>query len=85
MTYVIVYLIFCVTTSISAVLEVFWPILKSAKAEGIDNEFTNSPYLSVFVFFVINIFFAPLMFLGLFMPGCYARTYAGISKVVHQE
>lgn len=78
------YAIFAIATSLSSIYEVFWPVLSSARSQGIKNEFTNSMYLSTFVFFLINTLFAPLVFLVLIIPGVSVSATKGLSQVVHE-
>lgn len=80
-----IYLIFAVTTSLSSIYELFWPALKAARDLGIQNELTQAPYLSTFIFFCINVIVAPLVFLVIVIPGMHQKAYAGISKVTHEN
>ena len=85
MTYLTIYAIFCLATAISALYEIFWPLLKSAMDKRIENDFTQSPYLSLFVFFGIMLLTAPFMFIILVVPGWHQNCYKGMSSVFHEE
>ena len=85
MSYLVLYLIFAVATALSSIYEIFWPLVSKAKSLGIKNDFTASPYLSTFVVLLINMLFAPLVFLILVLPGATNSAFNGLSKVVFEE
>jgi uncharacterized membrane protein YqhA len=66
MDWLILYVVFALTTSICAWLFYFMPAVKEAKSRGIVNSFTNSPILSSIVYIIISIFIAPTIFMALF-------------------
>lgn len=78
------YAIFALATATSMTYESFWPALKSAKSKGIKNDFTYSPYLSVVVFFLINLLFAPFIFFAIVVPWISESFFKGITKIVHE-
>jgi len=79
------YAIFCLATSLTLIYELFWPVIALAKRDGIDNTFTQSPLLSLFVFFVINAVLAPLVIWLLVFPPLFSAAFLGISKAVREN
>lgn len=78
------YIIFCLTTSICAVYEIFWPCLQAAIKDGIKNELTEAPWLSSFVFLVLNTILAPMVFLVIIIPSLHTNAVKGINKVMRE-
>ena len=66
MDWLIIYLIFALTTSICAWLFYYMPAVREARQRSIKNSFTNSPVLSSVVYIVISTFIAPTIFVALF-------------------
>lgn len=85
MSYLYVYFIFALTTGLSATYELFWPIVKQAKKEGVVNEFTKSPYLCFSVFTILQTLIAPIIAIIVFVPPLYEAAYAGIHREVMRE
>jgi hypothetical protein len=79
------YLIFCLATSLTLIYELFWPIIAHARKDNIDNDFTRSPLLSLFIFFVVNTVLAPLVFWILVFPPLFAGAFLGITKAVREK
>jgi len=79
------YIIFCVATSLTLIYELFWPIIALARREGIDNDFTRSPLLSLFIFFIINAVLAPLVVWLLIIPPLFSGAFLGITKAVREK
>jgi uncharacterized membrane protein YdjX (TVP38/TMEM64 family) len=77
------YLIFALTTSLFALIDIFYPTLKRAQAEGVDNTLTQNPKLSYFVYVCITTIIAPLVFLPLIIPSLNQRFREGIEKTVY--
>ena len=78
------YILFCITTSIVAILDLFWPAIVAARKEAIKNEITEYPLLSVVVFFCINLIIAPLLFLVVIVPSLNASATTGLNKVIRE-
>lgn len=78
------YLLFCITTSITAIYEIFWPAISAARKDGIKNEITEYPILSTIIFLVLNIIIAPALFLVIIVPSLHASAVAGINKSVRE-
>lgn len=66
MDWLIIYVVFALTTSICAWLFYYMPIVREARQRSINNSFTNSPILSSIVYIVISTFIAPTIFVALF-------------------
>jgi hypothetical protein len=79
------YAIFCLATSLTLIYELFWPVIALARREGVDNTFTQSPLLSIFIFFVINTILAPLVVWLLVFSPLYAAAVIGITKAVREK
>jgi len=77
------YLIFAFATSLFALIDIFYPTLKQAQAEGIDNTLTQNPKLSYFVYVCITTVIAPVVFLPLLVPSLNERFREGIAKTVY--
>lgn len=78
------YILFCITTSIVAILDIFWPAIVAARKDGIKNELTEYPLLSVMIFFCINTVIAPLLFLVVVVPKLNASAVTGLNKVIRE-
>lgn len=76
------YILFCITTSITSILDIFWPVISLAKKDGIKNEVTESPVFSTIVFFVINTIIAPLLFFVIIVPSLNEQATRGLSKAL---
>jgi hypothetical protein len=79
------YVIFCLATSLTLIFELFWPIIALAKRDGIDNDFTRSPLLSLFIFFIVNTVLAPLVVWLLIIPPLFSGAFLGISRAVREK
>jgi len=79
------YTIFCLATSLTLIYEMFWPVIAHARLDGVDNTFTQSPLLSLFIFFVINAVLAPLVIWLLIFPPLYSAAFLGITKAVREK
>ena len=62
------YIVFCITTAILA--NTYWitPLIDALKSIRPSHDIANSPYLTHFVFFLIGIALAPLLFLPVVVP-----------------
>lgn len=76
------YILFCITTSITSILDIFWPVISLAKKDGIKNEVTESPVFSTIVFFLINTIIAPLLFFVIIVPSLNEQATRGLSKAL---
>lgn len=66
MDWLVVYLVFALSTAICVWLFYYLPIVRAARASGVSNSFTNSPILSSIVYIIISVFIAPMLFAPLF-------------------
>lgn len=55
------YIIFALTTGISCWFVFYWPVMREAKALGIENVTTQNPLLSSIVYIVISTIIAPVL------------------------
>ncbi len=60
------YLLFAFSISLSACYFWFWPVLKEAKATGINNSFTQYPVLSTIIYILISVIVAPILLFPMF-------------------
>lgn len=60
------YTVFAITTGICSWLFYYRPTLKEARELNINNSFTRSPILSSFVYMIISMLIAPIVFIPLF-------------------
>lgn len=74
-----------ITIALSIVIEVYRPALMQAIEEGVDTNLTRSPYLGMFVAFLINLVLAPAMLLVILMPGAISNLHTGFSKVIREQ
>jgi hypothetical protein len=79
------YIIFCLATSLTLIYELFWPVIALARREGIDNDITRSPLLSLFIFFIVNTALAPLVVWLLVFPPLFSSAFLGITKAVREK
>lgn len=79
------YAVFCVATAISTLYEIVVPCIRSAQKLRIVNSFTEHPWLSMFVAFVVIALTAPIAFIVMIVPGMHERYYFGLSTVIHEE
>lgn len=87
MSYLVLYLLFAVTTGIASVYVLSYPSIKQAQREGIVNEFTEHPILSNMVVGCICTLIAPIIFFTLFaLPDFYYdRMRLGFDSVVMKQ
>lgn len=85
MTIYSLYIIFGLTTAISSLYEIFWPIVRDAKALGVINEITIHPYLSSFIFLIIQFVFAPLVLIVLLVPSLHKSAVKGLQREIERE
>jgi hypothetical protein len=66
MDWLVVYLVFALSTAICVWLFYYLPIVRAARASGVSNTFTDNPILSSIVYIIISVFIAPMLFVPLF-------------------
>lgn len=79
------YLIFALTTSIFALIDVFTPLLNKARANGVKNVLTENPKLSIFVYFILTILVAPFVILPLLVPSMNVRFRASLETIINEQ
>lgn len=79
------YAIFALTTSLTLIYTLFWPVIRQAKLDGIDNAFTNAPLTSLVIFFIVNTVLAPVMIWLILVPSLYTNAEAGITRAVREK
>jgi len=79
------YLAAALATGIVSWRYIFWPLVREARALGINNDITRSPYLSSFVFVIINTFFAPIVTVIIFVPSFFEAAKLGMIKSLSEE
>lgn len=80
-----VYFIFAFATALTAVYEIFWPLVRKARKENVRNEITANPVLSCFIFGVIQVILAPAMILVIFIPGLFEPMKNGLETEIMRE
>lgn len=79
------YLIFALTTSIFALIDVFIPTLNQAREDGVANVLTENPKLSVLVYFFLTTLIAPFVILPLIVPSMNTRFKNSLAKVINEQ
>jgi hypothetical protein len=83
--FIAVYFAAAIATGIVSWWYIFWPLTKEAIQLGIKNDITRAPYLSSFVFIVINTIFAPIVTVIIFVPSFFEAAKTGILKSISEE
>jgi uncharacterized membrane protein YdjX (TVP38/TMEM64 family) len=78
------YIIFALTTSIFALIDVFIPILNEVRADEVSNVLTENPKLSCFVYFCITTIVAPFVVLPIVIPSMNVRFREAMAKVIRE-
>jgi hypothetical protein len=79
------YAIFALTTSLTLIYVLFWPAIYQAKLDGVDNDFTNAPIISLVIFFIVNTVLAPVMVWLIFVPSLYKNAELGITRAIREK
>jgi hypothetical protein len=79
------YLLFALTTGISSCILFLAPAIAEAKFIGIENSFTESTWLSYFIYTFITTVTAPFAVLPIFIPSFGERFRAGIGRAVFES
>lgn len=82
---IIAYFAIAIATSIVSWLFMFWPLVREAISAGVINDITKSPYLSSLVFITINIIFAPIVVLVVFIPSMFESARAGMRRAINED
>jgi hypothetical protein len=76
------YLIFALTTGISSCYEFLMPAITKAKDDNITNTFTQSPWLSYFIYTITTTIFAPFTIIPIVFMTANANFRRGVERVV---
>ena len=79
------YLLFALTTGISSCVLFLAPAVAQAKLLGIQNSFTESTWLSYFIYTTITSITAPFAVLPIFIPSFGERFKNGIGRAVFES
>lgn len=76
------YLLFAFSTSITACIFWFWPLLQQAREQKISNTFTQSPKTSVVVYIILSAVVAPVLVFPLLNSRMAEQFQAGLAKEI---
>lgn len=80
------YIIFALATSIACCYEFFWPVIKEAQLLGIENEFTEYPKLSAFIYICISTIVAPVLVIPMIFTTSGEKFRNGLrNTIVHDK
>ena len=79
------YLLFAFSTSITATLFWFWPLVKQARAEGIENTFTQYPKASAVGYVLVGTLIAPLLIPPFFSETIAQKFSNGLAREILQQ
>jgi uncharacterized membrane protein YdjX (TVP38/TMEM64 family) len=79
------YALFALTTGISSCYLFLVPAVNLAKDLGIKNSFTDSTWLSYFIYIIITSITAPFSVLPIFIPSFAQRFKLGLEKSVMES
>lgn len=79
------YLVFSLTVAIVSLLVHFIPCLAEMTDAGIDNEISNSKYISCVVYFCAAFVLAPLLFFATILPATSERYKQGVYLALTEE
>ena len=82
--FIIVYISMALATSLVCWWYLFWPAVRDAQLDEIENDITRSPYLSSIVFVIINTILAPLVIFAIFVPSAFEGAKQGITKAIRE-
>jgi hypothetical protein len=79
------YLLFALSTAIAACYLWFWPMVQQAKAQGVENSFTEYPVLSTVVYVLISTVVAPLLVPPMLSESIAQRFQAGLHREIFKQ
>lgn len=79
------YVLFALSTSITACYLWFWPLLQKAKSQNITNSFTENPKLSTVIYVIISTLVAPILILPLLSSTLAEKFELGLSKEILKQ
>ena len=79
------YLLFAFSTSITACIFWFWPLIEQARASNISNTFTQYPKTSTVVYILVSTVVAPFLVLPLLSERMAEQFQAGLAREVLKQ
>ena len=79
------YVICCLTTALFALFDVFMPVLREARQDGVQNTLTMNPKMSYFIYVCISGIIAPIILLPLLVPSMNIRFRQSLADLVNEE
>ena len=76
------YLLFAFSTSISACIFWFWPLVQQAREAGIINTFTEYPKTSAIIYILVSAVVAPLLIPTFFSEEMARRFTVGLAREI---
>lgn len=72
------YALFALSISLAATYLWFWPVLQTAKSQGIKNAFTGYPILSTIIYVMLSTVVAPILVFPMFSNAMAERFKHGL-------
>ena len=79
------YLLFAFSTSITACIFWFWPLVQQARKSDIENTFTKYPKTSVVVYVLVSTVVAPLLVLPMFSERMAQQFSSGLAREILKQ
>ena len=76
------YALFAFSTSITACIFWFWPLVKQAREAGITNTFTQNPKTSTVIYVLISAIVAPLLLPPMFSENMAQKFSSGLAREI---
>lgn len=79
------YLLFAFSTSITACIFWFWPLMQQARASGIQNTFTQYPKTSTVVYVLVSAVVAPMLIPPMFSTNMAEKFSQGLAREILKQ
>jgi hypothetical protein len=79
------YLLFAFSIAIAACYLWFWPLVQQAKAQGIQNSFTQYPKISTLVYILVSAVVAPVLVPPMFSEAMALKFQAGLHREIFKQ
>lgn len=79
------YLIFSITTALVSLFGFYLPVLKEAKARGVNNVLTSSPILGSLIYLAVTTVLAPFVFPATILPAQGQMFRVGLERAVYKS
>lgn len=76
------YALFAFSTSITACIFWFWPLVQQARQAGITNTFTQNPKTSTVIYVLISALVAPLLLPPMFSENMAQKFSSGLAREI---